>query len=422
MRAQATPSPVRLRRESIAGGGRAFPPLLGLQVQAGNRAVVSMLGALRRVQRFEAAELSAEHDAGQPANCGPGTSNPFCLPIPTDDTPCTPFSDPSHAISVWAALSGSLPPQLVAVTRCGEVGPAYDEYFKATSAPFDFTGTSCVATSAKQDPRGFGQADTAAIQLFKSVQENLPVLVRDVQPNPLNPNGAVADLRVPIDKAINDRGRVFLHPIIEYFGRSAAAVLAGGVGTGGQGSDLFGDDDREMRGDVVIEVRSIDPETGAVSGQVRWVPQVHVKDTLDFCPGGLGDESVRVISVPMSKLEAGGLTRDVPLTIDYDLDLRSAPFTVVPRIGPLPGPGPQPAPGPSFPRSGPARTTGTLLRVRTGPGRSFPTLRLIELSGTPIQVETQIRGDPVDGNDAWDRIADGFVSDRFVAFDAGNVP
>jgi hypothetical protein len=95
---------------------------------------------------------------------------------------------------------------------------------------------------------------------------------------------------------------------------------------------------------------------------------------------------------------------------------------LVPRIGPLPGPGPQPAPGPSFPRSGPARTTGTLLRVRTGPGRSFPTLRLIELSGTPIQVETQIRGDPVDGNDAWDRIADGFVSDRFVAFDAGNVP
>jgi uncharacterized protein YraI len=51
-------------------------------------------------------------------------------------------------------------------------------------------------------------------------------------------------------------------------------------------------------------------------------------------------------------------------------------------------------------------TTGTLLRVRTGPGLKCPTLRLIEHKGTPIVVREQVAGSVVAGNDRWDRIGE----------------
>ncbi|MEU0536413.1 hypothetical protein [Amycolatopsis tolypomycina] len=354
---------------------------------------------------------------GPPEPCGPGTSNPFCLPIPTDETPCKPFADHSHALNVWAAQSASLPLQLAGVLRCLEVKGVWDEYFKGTSAAFSFDSpSSCVVAAAKRDPTAAAQAETAAIQLFKGIKENLPALVRDVRPGPVDLGGPVAVLRIPLAQAVASRFHLFLHPLITYNDPfNAAANIAGDAGKNGQGSDIFGDDDREMQGTVVIEVRNIDPVTGAVSGELRWVPHVHVKDTVDFCPGNLGNPAQRSITIPLSKLEAEGLTRDVPITIDYDLEPRQESFSVVPKIGPPPGPVPKPDKG--FPRSGPAKTTGTLLRVRTGPGLGFPALRLIEHKATPIQVESQVHGDRVDGNDVWDKIEGGYVSDRYITFD-----
>ncbi len=46
-------------------------------------------------------------------------------------------------------------------------------------------------------------------------------------------------------------------------------------------------------------------------------------------------------------------------------------------------------------------------------------MRLLGESGTPITVITQVRGDAVEGNDVWDQIDGGYISDRYVAFDAG---
>jgi hypothetical protein len=45
-------------------------------------------------------------------------------------------------------------------------------------------------------------------------------------------------------------------------------------------------------------------------------------------------------------------------------------------------------------------------------------MRLIEHRGTPIHIQTQVHGDAYGGNDVWDKIADGYVSDFYVAFDA----
>ncbi|WP_261569138.1 SH3 domain-containing protein [Frankia gtarii] len=356
--------------------------------------------------------------------CGPGSANPFCLPIPGEDTPCKPFASHDHALSVWASLSGQVPLVTAAATRCPEVAPVWEAYFAGTSAPFSFAEpSSCVVAAAKRDPEGSATAKAAAAGLFTDILDNLPTTLRSVVPTPFPLGGLVAVLRIPLEQAIGTRDKVDLRPDIIYNDPfNAAANLAGAVGGKGQGSDIFGDDERLMGGTVVVEIQKSDP-LGIMTGQVRWVPHVHVKDTVDLCPGNLGASFQRQFTVPMSKLEAEGLTRDVPITIDYDLDLMESGFSVAPLIGPLPGPPASPPDPPSQrPTSGPAMTTGSSLRIRSGPGLQQAIVGLLPERGTRIDVIAQVPGDPVDGNDTWDRIDQGFVADRFVAFDdtAGN--
>ena len=155
----------------------------------------------------------------------------------------------------------------------------------------------------------------------------LPVTLRGVTPSPFNLGGPVAELRLPLDQAVGPHGPFYLHPNIVYNNPfNAAANLAGAVGRSGEGSDIFGDDDREISGEVIIDVMTLDASTGAMSGDVRWQPHVHVKDTVDFCPGNLGNSFQRPITLPMSKLEASGLTRDVPITIEAPMPEELAEF------------------------------------------------------------------------------------------------
>jgi hypothetical protein len=122
--------------------------------------------------------------------CGPGTRNPFCLPIPDSDAPCTPFDSLDHALSVWADLSGRVPAAAAALTVCGEVKEVWDAYFAATSQRFAFTGpSSCVAAGAKKDSAGSATAGKAADDLMKSIVDNLPAMLVGVTPPPFNLGG-----------------------------------------------------------------------------------------------------------------------------------------------------------------------------------------------------------------------------------------
>jgi outer membrane protein OmpA-like peptidoglycan-associated protein len=348
--------------------------IVALQRTAGNAAVVGLLRErhTQQVQRCgptpcdcppqERAQYPAEAqnkgqeggvqrdgDDAAAAPCGPGTNNPFCLPLPATDAPCTPFDSLDHAEAVWADLSRKVPLVSVTATRCGEVGPVWDAYFASTSTPFSFADpSSCVVVGAKTDPEGSATAERAADGLLQDIIDNLPFTLQRVTQPPFPIGGPIAVLRMPLQDAISAKAaRVDLHPEIIYNNPfNAAANIAGAVGTKGEGSDIFGDDDRLMGGTVVIEVSGVDPD-GAFVGQVRWVPHVHVKDTVDFCPGNLGASFQREFTVPMSKLEKQGLTRDVPITIDYDLALRQAPFSIKPFIGPPPPPIPTPPPTPT---------------------------------------------------------------------------
>jgi len=172
---------------------------------------------------------------------------------------------------------------------------------------------------------------------LEDILDNLPITLLDITPSPFPfPGKPLAERRMPLEEAISPKLRGFLHHQFIYNDKhNAAANIAGGAGINGQGSDIFGDDDRLVGGTVVIEVSAIDPTSGRVIGQVRWQPHIHVKDTVDFCPGNLTNSAIlREFTVPMSKLEAMGLVRDVPITIDYDLDVQQANFNVLPLTRP----------------------------------------------------------------------------------------
>ena len=199
--------------------------------------------------------------------------------------------------------------------------------------------------------------------------------------------------------------------------------LAGGIGEGGGpgGGGSVNKDTRDATGFLEI---TRDPAGTSITIKPKLTFKIH--DTVDFCPGNLGGLVAQGITVPMSILEATEnrfgpvYAADVPLDVEHPgPGTPAGPFSV-PKSAPTPPP--PPLPNEVFPKTGAAKTTGTLLRVRTGPGLGFPTLRLLELKGTDIEVINQVHGDLVDGNDVWDQISDGFVSDRFVEFQEVFVP
>jgi hypothetical protein len=364
----------------------------------------------------EHGDRSIVQTAPEPASDG------SAVPVAASDGPCTPFADPAEGQRKWNALRFIVPQLTSRVTGCGDVKTVWDAYFAGTSQRFAFS-SGCIIDAAKTDDLAARMQNIGADLLTNDIALNLPLLLRGVASGP--PGGPIAELRMPLATAIGEgaRQKRHLHPPIVYNTVSnAAANLAGDIGD----SDVFGTDDRVISGDVVIQVTSIDLDTGAMTGHIRWVPHVHAIDTVDLCPGNLGTTLQQTFTIPMSKLEAMGLTKDVPITFDYDLDLRDKSFADVrPLVGPppepKPGPGPQPGPAPptpGFPRSGSARTTGSLLRIRTAPSLQAPTVGLLGERGTPVEVRTQVHGDPVDGNDIWDKVDGGFVSHRFAEFAA----
>jgi hypothetical protein len=278
--------------------------------------------------------------------CGPGTSNPFCLPlppVPSDTACCKPFSSENKGLAVWSQLSDQVPAAMAGSAACLEAGKVWKAYFDAKSTPFALSEAagSCVAKSARQDTgvRGSNAAADhaeAVDRVMALIMEFLPqTLMAAKISSPFSfPDTPLATIRPTLAQAIGPSGEPGLHVDITYGNAplNAAGQLLGGTGRNGKGSDIFGDDDRTMGGTITIDIMAMDFVTGALSGEVRWHPHVTAKDTVDFCPGNQGSSKAQILTLPLSKLEAQGLVRDVPITVDYDLDTHSRKFTnVVPR-------------------------------------------------------------------------------------------
>jgi hypothetical protein len=63
-------------------------------------------------------------------------------------------------------------------------------------------------------------------------------------------------------------------------------------------------------------------------GGFQVIPQIdfRVEDTIDFCPGNCGTGGTLVATVLLSRLEASGVSGDVPFLVDYTI--HPLPFTV----------------------------------------------------------------------------------------------
>src|SRR5437588_4633540 len=117
------------------------------------------------------------------------------------------------------------------------------------------------------------------------------------------------------------------------------------------------------------------------------------------------------IGQPDSFKMGGGLTKGEVVKIYQDYLRREGVATgstsVVTAPASEPEFAPSRTPGPARPfvaRRGAAKTLGSQVRIRSGPGLSYPTVRFLISSGTPIIVIDQVQGDVVDGNDLWDKI------------------
>jgi hypothetical protein len=171
------------------------------------------------------------------------------------------------------------------------------------------------------------------------------------------------------------------------------------------------DDDRSADGNAVV-VQNPD-------GSLLVVPSITftVKDTIDLCPGNCGAPKEQIATVPMSRMEATGISGDVPFTVTYP-SLPQAPFTVIPIT-------PPPAPAPPSPAPAPGALTGEVtasaLRIRVGPGTSSAVVGSYP-RGTVITILCQTTGTVVEGNSTWDKTDQGFVSDRYINRIGGGTP
>ena len=239
-----------------------------------------------------------------------------------------------------------------------------------------------------------------------------------------------SDARIPIVPALVTGEEPARRRVrIEYiFNTSAGGALFGGDSDDGTTFDSeFGPDLRHQSGSLVLHRTDdgSDPATMTVSARLQF--HYDVQDALDFCPGNslqstggdLGAFEYNFAITSLSRLEASGMAHDVRLEAHYNrsTDLGTV---VVPRTPQNPQPPQPPQPAVTFPQTGPARTTGSLLRVRTAPSLGAPAVRLIGDTGTEIQVLDQVHGDRVQHNgvdtDVWDQVAGGFVSHAFVEF------
>ena len=93
---------------------------------------------------------------------------------------------------------------------------------------------------------------------------------------------------------------------------TVAANLAGGIG-----SSDFGVDSRDLGGSLSFE-KVVDPTNRMwcsirVRGEFEWV----IRDGIDFCPGNAGNTLQEAVTIPMSRLEATGLEKDVGLFVRF---------------------------------------------------------------------------------------------------------
>ena len=108
----------------------------------------------------------------------------------------------------------------------------------------------------------------------------------------------------------------------------------------------------------------------------------------------------------MSRMEASGISGDVPFTVEFP-----GPPRVVTAH-----PAPTPAPGPIE-----GEVTASRLRIRAAPSTSAAIVGRYP-RGTVVTLECQSAGTEVDGEDVWYRTDQGWIAGRYVLRRSADAP
>ena len=314
--------------------------MYALQRLAGNGAVTSMLSRADRALRTpstqrqatdeegrggpsEAAggECSATRCGGIPAACRP----PFCCPFPLGTATLiksqiqTPF---------LAAIAAKVTTSVVPVwlmwfnggTSLQNFTARFGSDFSTDQTTQDVSAVLASELRAQLDPAGLhGLAASASPGSEVSLLPALPGPYRSTTSARLERRGAV-------EMDFNTIG-------------TAPGNLAGGIGktqtTCAVGSTPSPVDDARELTDVRARL------TRNPDGSVTVVPNFSFKvtDTVDLCPGNCGSDlgliNEQLATIPMSRLEASGVSGDVPFFVSFASGPQAS-FIVPPRTPPRP--------------------------------------------------------------------------------------
>lgn len=414
--------PVAATRPAPPRHGRpvGVAAVLDLQRKAGNIAVAGLLAGRRAdpvVQRCgdippERCPCHDGTDAVDPVQRqAPGGPAPAPASLPVVGIACDPYSFAFEADAVHRSLTSTFLPAVGGGFGSEAQGLWSDYLSRALPLPrplrtFDTAGGQIVGGFTRHAKTASTEAlllDLAAAALRttpRALPANTPVTI------------PLSDLVAPgtVWTTLN-----FGADRMRFDGTTTIpGLLAGGIDPAA--------DTRNAWGEVVVVNHT---DASGATNDLTIEPRLtfKVEDNVKFCPGNPGPFFIQPLTIPLSRLEATRTSFGAPFagTVPFWV-LFAGPGTTksfgttVPVAPPGPTP-PSPPPGPTR-RTGPARTTGTHLRIRSGPGTEHPVVEGLPRRDTPITVLEQVEGTEIRGNNRWDRVEGGWVSDSYVEFDA----
>ncbi len=92
--------------------------------------------------------------------------------------------------------------------------------------------------------------------------------------------------------------------------------IAGNI-AGGMGSSDAGMDRRELSGYITVD-KKVNEKKEIIDLRVKSQFTFKIFDAIDFCPGDMGTVEEQRLTIPLSRLEAGDLSYDVPFLVIYN--------------------------------------------------------------------------------------------------------
>jgi len=251
-------------------------------------------------------DFETERNEEQPprAECeGEKCKNPDSVTSLIYGTSCTPYPSKREALDVWNNMSTILPAGVYAATGSSTNALIWWKYLHGGGAMhFDslqnFDDPLVVAVRTSED-----QVPNAIYNIINYVEKNLSAFGKTFL------KGNDTQIGIDIVDYVPD---FLLAPRLEWVETfNPAANVIGQIGD----SKSYGPDYRQISGTLTLYKQRRHGDRLTVDVRASVDLTIKIVDTVDFCPGAIGFPHVRHFTIPLSRLEASGLTHPVHLSV-----------------------------------------------------------------------------------------------------------